>query len=368
MGKFVRRSAKAFNVMRILTIGKFYVEGFALHISQTLSSMGHEVSTWEPGFKGERSKSRIGYRLDQFGGILYELSDNLSAFRKSRMKSLWRLVDHQNFDLILVCHDFLRPSEVEALKLKSKSMVALWFPDSIANFGRAYFMNSPYDAIFFKDPYIVSILGSFLKMPIFYLPECFNPKLHSSAGITAEERKLYECEVVTAGNQHSWRVAIFDQLSDFDVKIWGNAPPLWMPKSATSKKYQGRGLYNREKAIAFKSAKIVVNNLLYSEIWGLNARCFEAAGAGAFQLVDWRPGIQNLFSLDSEIVTYKGMNDLVEKIRYWLPRQEERVAISEAAELRAREHHTYEQRLALMMSTLKGAERGYELPSLAQKW
>ncbi len=40
--------------MRILIVGKFYTEGFALHIAQTLSAMGRDVHRFEPGVKSGR--------------------------------------------------------------------------------------------------------------------------------------------------------------------------------------------------------------------------------------------------------------------------------------------------------------------------
>lgn len=40
--------------MNILIIGKFYIEGFALHIAETLTAMGHAVRRFEPGFRSGR--------------------------------------------------------------------------------------------------------------------------------------------------------------------------------------------------------------------------------------------------------------------------------------------------------------------------
>ena len=37
--------------MNILVIGKFYIEGFALHIAETLVGMRHTVYRWEPGYQ-----------------------------------------------------------------------------------------------------------------------------------------------------------------------------------------------------------------------------------------------------------------------------------------------------------------------------
>ena len=61
--------------MSIHVIGKFYTEGFALHISETLSAMGHAVRRFEPGYKSNRIGGRIGHRLDQVRGVIHYLRE-----------------------------------------------------------------------------------------------------------------------------------------------------------------------------------------------------------------------------------------------------------------------------------------------------
>jgi hypothetical protein len=79
--------------MNILVIGKFYTEGFALHIAETLADMGHTVRRFEPGQKAHRIPGRIGRRLDQILATLHTTSDNLPAIRARRMRTLWRAVE-----------------------------------------------------------------------------------------------------------------------------------------------------------------------------------------------------------------------------------------------------------------------------------
>ena len=274
--------------MNVLVIGKFYSEGFALHISETLESMGHKVGRFEPGFKGFAEKnSKLIYRINQVRGNIYTSMDSIPKIRNLHMKELWETVAQGSYALVIVCHDFLWPEEVQRLKKLSNAKIAMWFPDHLANFGKGYFMNAPYDGLFFKDPYIVKILADVLKSPVYYLPECFNPAKHSLWPSEVIE-PAYHCDITTAGNSHSWRVAFYDHLSSYNVKLWGGPAPLWMPNGALAKMHQGARVLNHEKAKAFLGAKIVVNNLHYGEVWGLNVRTFEAAGIGAFQMVDWK--------------------------------------------------------------------------------
>jgi spore maturation protein CgeB len=348
--------------MNILIIGKFYTEGFALHIADTLVNMGHNVKRFEPGFKQGKLAGRLGHRIDQVRSVIYSATDSLPPIRAQRMKSLWQVAEQGHLDTVIVCHDFLWPAEVSELKHRTHAKVAMWFPDAMVNFRRGFFMTAAYDALFFKDPYIVHALGDVLQSPVYYLPECFNPARHYLAEAELGDLSDYQCDITTAGNQHSWRVAFFKNLSAYNVKIWGNPAPLWMAAGIVNSMHQGRGVYNHDKVRAFRGAKIVLCNLNYSEIWGVNVRCFEAAGAGAFQMVDWRPGLSHLFEEGKEIITFKSIVELKQKIDYWLPREAERRAIAEAGRLRAHAEYTYSHRLTLLLDTLAGNAQGFPVP------
>ncbi len=345
--------------MNVLIIGKFYTEGFALHIAETLSEMGHTVRRFAPGLQVGRLGGKLGHRIDQVRGVLYANSDGIPAIRARRMRALWEEAEAGPVDVTIVCHDFLWPAEVAELKRRTGAKIAMWFPDHLANFGRGYFMNAPYDGLFFKDAYIKHVLGDVPQSPVYFLPECFNPTRHWLPADQIGADPQYQCDITTAGNQHSWRVAFYKHLANYDVKLWGNPAPLWMNAGAVAGMHQGRGVYNHDKVRAFRGAKIVINNLHYGEIWGLNVRAFEAAGAGAFQMVDWRPGLSGMFEDGKEVISFRSMADLKQKVDYWLPRKDERRAIAEAGMQRAHAEHTYALRLQLLLDTLAGRATGF---------
>ena len=350
--------------INILVIGKFYTEGFALHIAETLSVLGHTVRRFEPGLQSGRLGGKLGHRIDQIRGVLYTNSDGIPAIRARRMRALWQATDAGPVDVAIVCHDFLWPAEVAELKRRTGAQVAMWFPDHLANFGRGYFMNAPYDGLFFKDPYIKYVLGDVLQSPVHFLPECFNPAQHWLPEERIGQDPQYQCDITTAGNQHSWRVACYKHLTDYNVKLWGNPAPLWMNAGAVTKMHQGYGVYNHDKVKAFRGASIVINNLHYGEMWGLNVRAFEAAGAGAFQMVDWRPGLDQLFEDGKELISFSSIADLKQKVDYWLPRKDERRDIAEAGMRRAHAEHTYALRLQLLFDTLGGRATGFPMPKV----
>lgn len=76
----------------------------------------------------------------------------------------------------------------------------------------------------------------------------------------------------------------------------------------------------------------------------MKARIFEVSGCGAFQLSYYVEGLANCYSIDREIAIYGDIDDLIEKIRFYLKYDELRESIAAAAYVRTIRDHTYEQR------------------------
>jgi spore maturation protein CgeB len=81
-------------------------------------------------------------------------------------------------------------------------------------------------------------------------------------------------------------------------------------------------------------------------------------------MVDWRPGLSQLFEDGKELIAFRSMADLKQKIDYWLPREAARRAIAEAGMRVAHAEHTYALRLGLLLDTLAGTQRGYPNPRI----
>lgn len=344
--------------MNILVIGLFGREAFASHIYQTLKRMNHNVSKFETSHS---MKLKIGAPASKAMNAIIDLYSLTSYYEKSKGKKLVKAVQRFDPDLIISTYDYLTFQNIQDLKKATKARICLWFPDHLANFYKAHFMNSGYDFIFFKDPFIVKSLKPILQSEVFYLPECFNP-----ISLTINNSKNtapYQCDITTAGNLHSYRVAFFRNLlnQNLDIKIWGFPPPSWLNATDVLPYFQYKPVYDSEKALAFSSAKIVLNNLHYAEIDGLNVRAFEAAGSRAFQLIDFRPALKDLFEDGKEIVSFSSINDLKDKINFYLKNPALRNQIASAGFDRAIKNHTYQHRLQLLIDTVFKDYQGYKI-------
>ena len=83
--------------------------------------------------------------------------------------------------------------------------------------------------------------------------------------------------------------------------------------------------------------------------WGMSvpqikARPFEVLGCKTFLISPRADDMKNYYENGREIVYYENEYDLLEKIKYWLPRDEEREKIAQAGYERTIKEHTYQKR------------------------
>jgi hypothetical protein len=76
----------------------------------------------------------------------------------------------------------------------------------------------------------------------------------------------------------------------------------------------------------------------------INYRTFETTGCGTFLLTNYTPGLEKLFDIGKEIVVYDSIENLDNKVKYYLDNPEERNKIAKAGHERAKKDHTYYER------------------------
>lgn len=338
--------------MRILVIGRQFPDSFARNIALTLADMGHDVICYDewhtPAVMWARQTLASGRVFRMVLRVLMQASPWVEELF---YQPLVRLAVRTRPDLVLNTYNSIPPHVIRAMKEATKAKIALWFPDHLANLGRQYVLTPDYDGLFFKEPHLVRLIRANLGLQAYYLPEACNPKWHHPVVVNATDLARYGCDLAIAGNMYPWRDFILREFVEYDLKIWGDNFPRWLSSPLRSK-FQNRFIAESEKAKAFNAAKIVLNTLHYAEIEGVNCRLFEAAGCGAFQIVEFRPGLPELFEEGKEVVVYRRREELKELVDYYLARPEERRRIGEAAWKRAHREHTYAHRLTQMLEVL----------------
>jgi spore maturation protein CgeB len=82
---------------------------------------------------------------------------------------------------------------------------------------------------------------------------------------------------------------------------------------------------------------------------GTNMRTFECAGYGIAQVVESRPGLDQLFEPGREVATYTEVDEAAELVRRLLKDTASRRRLAERAQQRVRADHTYEQRVRQLL-------------------
>ena len=150
-----------------------------------------------------------------------------------------------------------------------------------------------------------------------------------------------------AGTLYYYRQEILRRLTGVDLKVWGLQPG-WL--FSRLKRHSLPPVFGEDKARAARAARICLNTLHYGEVDGLNARAFEIAGCGGFQLLTLVPVLAEHFDIDQEVVAFNSIDELLEKIRYYLDHPQLGAAIAARGQLRAHRDHTYEKRLRSILT------------------
>ena len=120
-----------------------------------------------------------------------------------------------------------------------------------------------------------------------------------------------------------------------------------------SKKSKG-SLFGIDMYQKFHNSKIVVNNHIDAAgDMAANIRLFEATGAGACLLTDYKQNLESFFEIDKEIVVFRDPTDCVKKINYLLQNADKRMAIAEAGQKRTLSQYTYTQRMGNLNRIIK---------------
>ena len=144
--------------------------------------------------------------------------------------------------------------------------------------------------------------------------------------------------------------------SGVDLAIFGRGWDALPPGYAAKDCLRGQTLLPAGRvAAAYRASKIVLNVHHPQIVEGCNMRTFEAAACGAFQLVDDRPSLHELFNPPNDLVIYSDTDELVDLVRYYSDRPDERRLAAENSRRRVLDEHTYAKRLSGMIELVTGS-------------
>ncbi len=160
--------------------------------------------------------------------------------------------------------------------------------------------------------------------------------------------KIYDISFI--GQKHGQRpdgkferAEIFDKMIavGLDIKVWGN---YWEGYEY----WQGYAKDAKEMSQILNQSKICIN---LSNPWHFNTlpqikgRMFEIAAVGGFQLTTPALSIGNYFTIGEEIVVASDVDEIIQKCKYYLNNEKDRLKIAEAAYNKTLAQHMWTNRL-----------------------
>ncbi len=210
-----------------------------------------------------------------------------------------------------------------------------------------------------------------------YLPTACDPERHVPMTLTSGERARFEADLSFAGAPYLNRRRLLLSVADLGLRIWGEG---WQIEPSLSANVAGDGArFTLDEMIRIFAATAVNLNLhSANHVAGfdpdpdyVNPRTFEIAACGAFQLVDWRSPLADLFT-DEEMITFRSVPELRDQVAYYLSHADERQAIAARARARAVADHGFANRVerilhdALPPALAAAARRGVSAETLDQ--
>ncbi|MEF2229552.1 MAG: glycosyltransferase [Pseudodesulfovibrio sp.] len=351
--------------LRILVVLPLYGGSLPIgrYAASALVDMGHVVETFEaPEFNpAYESLKRLKVTTDR-------LSYLQNSFLNVVSQSILAKVETFEPDLVLALAQ--APLNHQALKrLRRDGVVtAMWFVEDFRLFTYWKAFAPFYDvfAVIQKEPFIGE-LAAIDQPNALYLPMAALPDFHAPQVLSPMERRKFGSDVSFMGAGYPNRRIAFRELVGRDFKIWGTE---WEGDHALTPLVQRNGArVSSEDCVKIFNAT-TINLNLHSSVQAdelvtggdfINPRTFELASCGAFQLVDRRSLMDDAFAED-ELATFASMDELIEKIDYFLAHPEERETFSQKARKRVLRDHTYQARMQVLLDFT--AERVPDWPRL----
>lgn len=120
--------------------------------------------------------------------------------------------------------------------------------------------------------------------------------------------------------------------------------------------YCGAVDYWSEMPKVFRMSKINLNFTIPNIKSGIPLRIWDVLGCGGFLLTNYQAEIPYYFKEGEDLVCFDGLEDLCEKVGYYLEHEEERKRIAWNGYRKVREKHSYIERIRTILDTVAGED------------
>ncbi len=346
---------KAGGQLHVAVVGPIYGGSLpvARYVVRALGELGHRV-TWIDHSVHHASHEAFG----SFREARYRLTVQ-SRFADVLSFSTIAKIAEDPPDLVLAIAQAPMTLAVLQHLRKKKFTTAMWFVENYRHLTYWRQLAGGYDYWFvIQQEECIEALKRAGATQVHYLPMAADPAVHHPVTLTTDEQQEYGADVSFVGAGYDNRRSLLPRWlsKEWTFKLWGNE---WDGATNLSSVLQRSGArIDTDACVRVFNGTTVNLNLHSSSSAGLDAhpdfinpRTFELAACGAFQLVDERTLLPELFSSD-EMMCFHSPDDVPSLIRTWLKDSVGRRDHAEAARRRVLREHTYRHRLQDLLAAV----------------
>ena len=148
------------------------------------------------------------------------------------------------------------------------------------------------------------------------------------------------------------RRALIELSKHFKVNVYSNSDVSDLLRI----QYCGSVDYWSEMPKVFRMSKINLNFTIPNIKSGIPLRIWDVLGCGGFLLTNYQAEIPYYFKEGEDLVCFDGLEDLCEKVGYYLEHEEERKRIAWNGYRKVREKHSYIERIHTILDTVAGED------------
>ncbi|OGY79334.1 MAG: hypothetical protein A3B74_00615 [Candidatus Kerfeldbacteria bacterium RIFCSPHIGHO2_02_FULL_42_14] len=184
-----------------------------------------------------------------------------------------------------------------------------------------------------------------------YLKIAFEPHI---LDLVSKQPRIYNVSFIGSYSYHhkGGTQILEDVARKVKVDFWGLKQFFMSPFSPIGRRYHGSA-WGLDMYTLLAQSRIVINRHIgAAQNYANNMRLYESTGMGALLITDMKDNLNHLFHIGKEIIAYSDVEDLVDKIRYYLEHEKERAEIAQAGQQRTLQEHTYENRMKELLTIL----------------
>jgi len=345
--------------MKALVVGPDYFN-YTSSVTWALGELGYQVI--EQTYKNfmedcnyiEKKLCKIGFKsLEQ--RYYQEWNQNLISLYYQYRPDICIVLNGNNISL-------------QTLKLfkENNTKLVLWLIDSIMRMPENEEKLKFYDKVVSFEHRDEQYLYEKYRMKCSYLPVGFDPRIYYP-----DDKIIKDIDISFVGSPVAKRIEILQHVATYaqqnnrKLAVFGNFwdEKYFWKKNRFAKKNSPLQLYvhnanipPQEVAQIYRRSKICLN-IHIPEHEGVNPRTFEIMGTKSFELVDKKPKMSELVNVGNDIIEYGDINNLINKIEYYLNNDKLRECIAKNAYMTASKTYTINEMIRKIICDIGNKKR-----------